>query len=159
MAKTFREWNKMTPEERKKAGWKEAPKGYKWFLMGVVGIIVLIILITAIIPDPEPTPEELAAKHQADSIQKVMDAALERYPNMPIQNSFDGSVSQVQEYLWRTLNDANSYEAVQWFNLVNPDGTFYIRHKFRAANAFGGKMLQDWVFRLDSSGNVLSVKQ
>ena len=82
--------------------------------------------------------------------------------NLPkIQNSaWDGSVYQVKNYLKRNLKDPDSYEGIEWSNVVkNDNGTYNVRHKYRARNSFGGMVVENWVFVLDEYGNVISSSQ
>lgn len=69
----------------------------------------------------------------------------------------DGSVFQVEYYLKRNLNDPDSYDGIEWSEVQKLDGGgFRVRHKFRAANAFGGKVITTKLFELDSLGNVVN---
>lgn len=82
--------------------------------------------------------------------------------NLPkIQNSvWDGSVYQVKNYLKRSLKDPDSYEGIEWSNVIeNSNGTYTVRHKYRARNSFGGMVVENWMFVLDEHGNVISSSQ
>ena len=82
--------------------------------------------------------------------------------NLPkIQNSvWDGSVYQVKNYLKRSLKDPDSYEGIEWSNVIeNSNGTYTVRHKYRARNSFGGMVFENWMFVLDEHGNVISCSQ
>lgn len=82
-------------------------------------------------------------------------------PSEVVQNSpWDGSVVQVENYLRQTLNDPDSYQSVNWGKVMKrDDGGFFVRHSFRAKNAFGALILQDYVFVLDSAGQIVSAKR
>lgn len=70
-------------------------------------------------------------------------------------SSWDGSVRQVEKYLKKNLKDPDSYQSIEWSPVVkNNDGTFMVRHKYRAKNSFGGYVVEEKIFMLDSSGNV-----
>ena len=70
-------------------------------------------------------------------------------------SSWDGSVRQVERYLKNNLKDPDSYESIEWSNVVKQDdGSFIVRHKYRAKNSFGGYVVEEKYFTLDSSGNV-----
>lgn len=72
-------------------------------------------------------------------------------------SSWDNSVEQVEKYLRHNLNDPSSYEPIDW-SLVNEDGdSYWVRHRYRATNGFGSKVVCDQIFFLDSEGNVTSV--
>ncbi len=97
-------------------------------------------------------------------IQISEEAAEERHErtNLPkVHNSaWDGSVYQVEDYLKKALKDPDSYEGIEWSNVIkNSDGTYSVRHKYRARNSFGGMVVENWVFVLDEYGNVISTSQ
>jgi len=80
-----------------------------------------------------------------------------------VSNSgYDASVYQVEQYLKREyLKDPDSYEGIEW-SKVQKDNTnslyrYYVRHKYRAKNGFGGYVVEEKIFYLDQSGNVVSV--
>lgn len=100
-----------------------------------------------------PVIKTVIEEKKSDAKQNVRQSAA---PREVVENSlWDGSVSQVESYLRNTLNDWGSYKSVKWYKVVKEnDGSFKVRHTFRAKNAFGGYILQDMVFALDSSGNV-----
>ena len=71
-------------------------------------------------------------------------------------SEWDGSVRQVKSYLKNNLKDPGSYEGIEWSPVVkNGDGTFKVRHKYRAKNSFGGYVVEEQIFTLDSEGNVI----
>lgn len=77
-------------------------------------------------------------------------------------SAYDASVYQVEQYLKREyLKDPDSYEGIEW-SKVQKDNTnslykYYVRHKYRAKNGFGGYVVEEKIFYLDQSGNVVSV--
>lgn len=79
--------------------------------------------------------------------------------NQEVENSpYDSSVSQVVQYLKDNLKDPDSYSGVEWSSVIKTDdGGYYVRHKYRAKNSFGGYALENKVFYLDSKGNVINV--
>jgi len=70
-------------------------------------------------------------------------------------SSWDGSVRQVERFLKTNLKDPDSFEAIEW-SPVNKqsDGSFMVRCKYRAKNSFGGYIIENQIFYLDSRGNV-----
>lgn len=72
-------------------------------------------------------------------------------------NSWNSGVRQVERYLQANLNDADSYESLEWSKVVESEKGFMVRHKYRARNAFGAKIIQNQVFELDKEGNVVGV--
>lgn len=78
-------------------------------------------------------------------------------------SSFDGSVHQVEDFLKENyLKDPNSYESIEWSPVQdfenNPNYTFMVRHKFRAKNSFGGYVVENMVFYLNSNGEVIDYR-
>lgn len=75
-----------------------------------------------------------------------------------VNSEWDASVYQVKNYLKENLKDPDSYQSIEWSKVVkNSDGTFVVRHKFRAKNGFGGYGIENKIFKLNSSGIVISV--
>ncbi len=79
----------------------------------------------------------------------------------PVFNSeWDGSVSQVEHYLKKNLNDPDSYESVHWGE-VQFDTTinlYWVLHKYRAKNVLGGYVMEEQTFLIDSLGSVVEVR-
>ena len=73
-------------------------------------------------------------------------------------NKWNGGVKQVEDYLERTLCDPDSYESIEWSEVKEKADGYYVRHKYRAKNGFGGYVVTNQLFHLDSSGNVVDVK-
>lgn len=91
-----------------------------------------------------------ARKDEVDRILK------EKESKPKIVNSpWDGSVYQVKNYLQRTLKDPKSYEGIEWSEVNEKDGFYFVRHKYRAKNSFGGYVIESQVFKLDDNGNVI----
>ncbi len=108
-------------------------------------LIVLFIIVVIIVN--KNTPEE----------PKVIKAPEE----IVHKNSIDGSVEQVEDYLRANLNDAESYKPVSWSKVFKNEGDimrYYVRHSYRAKNGFGGYILKDQMFYMDSIGCVVLVK-
>lgn len=76
----------------------------------------------------------------------------------PVQSSsWDGSVSQVKSYLKNHLKDPDSYESIEWSVIKKSSNGYSVRHKYRAKNSFGGYVVENKVFYMDSDGNVIRV--
>ena len=73
-------------------------------------------------------------------------------------NKWNGGVKQVEDYIERTLLDPDSYESIEWSEVKQKDDGYYVRHKYRAKNSFGGYVVANQLFHLDFSGNVVDVK-
>ena len=83
--------------------------------------------------------------------------------NTNVQNSYlDASVSQVERYLKANLSDADSYESMEWSAVNEMSGNgeykYWVRHKYRAKNSYGGYVIENKIFYLDSNGNVIGEK-
>ena len=88
---------------------------------------------------------------------KILDK-VQKKAGVKVENSsIDGSVSQVKRYLKNNLKDPNSYESIEWSNVVETDNGYTVRHKYRAKNSMGGYVVENQIFYLDFQGNVTSV--
>jgi hypothetical protein len=64
----------------------------------------------------------------------------------------------IRYYLNEHLNDASSYEPLEWSHIIKNGDKYIIRHKFRAKNGFGAIMLNDKIFSVSTDNyNVLDV--
>ena len=81
---------------------------------------------------------------------------LSRYNEDPVKNNgLDASVYQVEQYLKNNLRDPDSYEPMEWSAVQKTkNGWYYVRHKYRARNGFGGMNIENQIFYLDEDGNV-----
>ena len=73
-------------------------------------------------------------------------------------NKWNGGVKQGEDYLDSTLRDPDSYESIEWSEVKEKADGYYVRHKYRAKNGFGGMVVTNQLFHLDFSGNVVEVK-
>lgn len=83
--------------------------------------------------------------------------------NKVINSSWDASVWQVERYLKKEyLKDPSSYESISWSKVFteqnNPNFKYYVRHKYRAKNSFGGYAIEEKIFFLDSNGKVVDTQ-
>jgi RNA polymerase subunit RPABC4/transcription elongation factor Spt4 len=79
------------------------------------------------------------------------------YSSKTVENSsWDGSVSQVKDWLRENLKDPGSLEFIEWGTVVETSSGYSVRVKYRAKNSFGGYVIEEKIFTLDHSGNVLS---
>ena len=71
------------------------------------------------------------------------------------------AMAGVRVYLKRHyLKDPDSYEGISWeaFGTYNKDNnTYFTLHKYRAKNSYGGYVVEEKLFVLDSDGNVIKV--
>ena len=75
----------------------------------------------------------------------------------PMPTRTDSSVMVgVKSYLRETLKDPKSYQEIEWSpSGVNDAGQYYIRHKYRAKNSFGGYVVEEKIFYLNKSYKVV----
>ncbi|MEA4937658.1 MAG: hypothetical protein VB102_13640 [Paludibacter sp.] len=77
-------------------------------------------------------------------------------------NPFNSSVSQVKDYLKNDyLADPGSYESIEWSEVQEVSGkeySYYVRHKYRAKNSYGGYVVANQLFFLDENGDVVAVE-
>lgn len=77
-------------------------------------------------------------------------------------SNFDGSVSQVKRYLTSNLKDPDSYDGIEWSKVQitqsDPSYKYFVRHKYRAKNSFGGYVITNKIFYLDRNGSIVDVK-
>lgn len=80
-------------------------------------------------------------------------------PSVEVKNNkWNGGVKQVEDYLESTLRDPDSYESIEWSEVKTKSDGYYVRHKYRAKNGFGGYVVANQLFHLDFNGNVVGVK-
>ena len=92
-----------------------------------------------------------------DFEQKIAKEVKEDVKKAEVMNSpWDGSVYQVKKYLKQSLKDPNSYESIDWSEVQKNGDCYIVRHKYRAKNSFGGYVIENTIFTLDSQGNVIS---
>lgn len=79
-------------------------------------------------------------------------------PKTTVENSpWDGSVRQVERYLKDNLKDPDSLDVISWSNVL-PDGDgFKVRCSYRAKNSFGGFVVEEKIFLLNSDGRITGV--
>jgi len=135
----IKKWNDQTQEERKKSKIN--------LILFSIFILILIFIVIATCVGPSSQAEDDKETVAEDSLPIVHNS------------NWDGSVRQVKDFLKENLNDPDSYEAVTWSPVQqNPDNhDFIVRHKYRARNGFGGLMIYDQIFTLDSLGDVINV--
>jgi hypothetical protein len=72
------------------------------------------------------------------------------------QSSWDGSVSQVKDWLKAHANDPSSLEFEKWNLSKYDNGNYDVFVTYRAKNGFGALMLYQGRFVLSPSGSILS---
>lgn len=95
-----------------------------------------------------------AAQHRKSEASR--EAMLRDQRSVVFNSGVNGSVFQVERYLQATLKDPASLEFLEWGRVISgPDNHFEVRVKYRAKNGFGGYAVEQRVFRLDASGEVI----
>mgnify|MGYP000887312634 CR=1 FL=1 len=80
------------------------------------------------------------------------------YSSKTVKNSsWDGSVYQVKDWLRKNLKDPGSLEFIEWGKVVETSSGYSVKVKYRAKNSSGGYVIEEKIFTLDHSGNVLNV--
>lgn len=80
-------------------------------------------------------------------------------PKKVQSSSWDGSVQQVVKYLKNEyLIDPLSYQPIEWSPVQEVSDGYWVRHKYRARNGFGGYVVENKVFHLNKSGKVDKVQ-
>lgn len=105
------------------------------------------------------------AKVREDSIVKEQDARTAAYEAKKDRkakvdaqfSAWDGSHRGVTAYIKEHMNDPDSYEHVST-RFVDKGDFITVMTQFRGKNAFGGKVLNTAVAKVDFEGNVLSLE-
>jgi hypothetical protein len=118
-----------------------------------IAVIIVFVIVGNLRPDIDNTPQAIERRKEKAAMSRI----LHKYPYLPMQSAYDGSVRAVRAYLENTLNDPESYTPAEWGQLTNYEGKFYVSHSFRAKNKFGGMVLQDWTFTIDSAGAIVQI--
>lgn len=120
------------------------PKSKYYARIGCLSICAIFIVIYII---SQLSPKNSNDKSSSSSSTKEV-----------VENSaWDGSISQVKSWLKNNLRDPDSLQFIEWSPAQKlNDGSFMVRTKFRAKNGFGGYEVNNKLFHLDSSGNVIS---
>ena len=86
---------------------------------------------------------------------------IENYGNNKGGLSQTDAMAGVRIFLKRHyLKDPDSYEGISWeaFGVYNKNNdTYFALHKYRAKNSYGGYVVEEKLFVLDSDGNVIKV--
>jgi hypothetical protein len=92
-------------------------------------------------------------------MDQKQDGPLSPHPAQTVYNDgWDGAVRQVKGYLKENLKDPDSLQFIEWGKVVTEGSGYAIRCKYRAKNSFGGYEIEHTLFRLNSAGQVTSVK-
>ena len=106
-----------------------------------------------------PVSGPLEAKRYAERQEQEKSSTSTSIHHVDVKNNkWNGGVKQVEDYLERTLRDPDSYESIEWSEVKRKDDGYYVRHKYRAKNGFGGYVVTNQLFHLDFNGKVVDVK-
>lgn len=102
---------------------------------------------------------EKISKSSSDLLLKEARERSDKTNGVKVENnSWDGSVSQVKKHLKANLKDPNSYESIEWSDVIETSNGYTVRHKYRAKNSYGGYVIENNIFYLDFTGNVVDVQ-
>ena len=94
------------------------------------------------------------ATREAERIEREACAAELRGKPVVVNNGWNGGVHQVEQYLKRHLKDPDSFQAIEWSPVRRSCEGYAVRVKYRARNSFGGMVIEEKLFRLDTAGTV-----
>lgn len=79
--------------------------------------------------------------------------------SVEIKNSeWDGSVSQVEDYLNDNLKNPDSFKPIEWSKVQKlPNGNFQVRCKYKAENSFGGTVVENQIFIISPKGVIINI--
>lgn len=113
--------------------------------LGCLGVIFLVALIGSLSDTNKSPSSSPSAKSE---------------PREIVSNSpWDGSVHQVESWLRENLKDPDSLEIIEWSPVQAVGTGFAVRCKYRAKNGFGGYVIEQKLFHLDSAGRVTSAAE
>jgi ABC-type molybdate transport system substrate-binding protein len=116
----------------------------------IIGLAAMLLLAWA-----TSTPDKMEYNPPKKKKAKTEDV---RVVNGALQIVSSGTVPYVEKYLKDNLNDAQSYEPIEWSDLVDiGNGMTIVKHKYRAKNEFGASVININMFYLDQQGKVVSV--
>jgi len=139
----YSEWKSLSKEEKKQLSYWQLPIIFRALHFSLAGLLILIFAILILAPDVPPAEPEALVKKPI------------------VVTDWDGSVKQVRQYLRQNLNDYKSYEELEWSKLYRDtvNHQYFVRHRYRASNAFGAKIIQDQLFVMDTlTGSVIEVR-
>lgn len=137
----------------------------------ILGIFLFSMFINLITPNATEEQKEQWAqerlieqqKQEAINQQSIVEEEkpVEEIKPIVFNSDWDGSVKQVKDYLKANLNDWDSYESLEWSELIEANLTthkYVVRHKYRTSNGYGAKIIINQIFYLDENGTVVNVK-
>ncbi len=114
---------------------------------GILGLIVVAIITPSFFSKNE-IKNEPTTSYSYSSVKII--------ENSP----WDGTVKQVERYLKDNLKDPDSYDGIEWSKVQEMgNGTYQVRHKYRAKNGFGGYVVSNKIFVLNGDGEVIRVSE
>lgn len=117
--------------------------GFKRTLIVIGGIILTISILNAFEPDP-PSKPLTAAEQRRALVEKQF-------------SSWNGAHRNLEERVKAALNDPDSYEHIE--TKYQDRGKYiFLRMKFRGANLFGGKVVNEVMATAAIDGTLLTVQ-
>jgi len=111
-------------------------------------IVFIVIIAVAIMSLPNGSVDNQTVSNSSTSSSSAVS-----------NSSWDASVYQVKNYIKNNAKDPKSIEYIEWSSVVkNSNNNYTVRVKYRAKNSFGAFTVENKLFTLDSSGNVMGFK-
>ena len=121
----------------------------------VAGVIIVIATIAVVTMKDSTTPTISSA---TPTIRPTRIPTIRPTPTSIVYNSaWDGSVYQVTKWLRANLKDPKSLDVMEWSPVIETDTGFMCRVKYRAKNSFGGYVIEEKLFTLNTRGAVTGV--
>lgn len=121
-----------------KTVWKRQHK----IILGIVtGLLLILILIVSLTPEPEKSPKE----KRAEQIEKSFSV-------------LDGYHINLKKRVIETLNDPNSFEHIET-KYWDRDSVIVVRMEFTAKNALGGRTRHHTLAHCTIEGEVIDIKE
>ncbi len=140
---------KITPEKVTEIK-KQEQQAQKGCTIGCLSIIVIFfaLFLFGVFSSPSTSSSDSTRRRKSSTSSS----------REVVENSgWDGSVLQVKSWLKSNLKDPGSLEFVEWSAVQKTsDGGFMVRVKYRAKNSFGGYVVENKIFYLNSNGSIKS---
>lgn len=134
----------MTPAQKRQDGTQTVPSAPKSDTMVNVSVVLVLVAVVWFIFSLISNAREA----------RIREAAAAPLVEVVSNSAWDGSVSQVEQWLQRNLKDPRSFEAIEWGKVVKTDTGFLVRCRYRAKNSYGGYAIEEQFFALSPSGAV-----
>lgn len=141
------------------------------------GIFILFLILAIVLPDSKETKAKkeqekiLKLEQEKDEQEKKIKEEQERIEKekieaekkkererIPSMSAWNGVAYAISDYLKKNANDPKSIEYIDVYKMLELDnGLFAQQVKFRAKNAFGGMVINEYIFVILGNQNSSSV--